>query len=99
MSTPLDQIPAEDFAALVGQGLPAQAAEQRFELHIQSVDVSPHPSGRSLPGFAVQLRAPAGLELGQGVFAIEHPRHGALEVFMTPIRRDPSGLLYEAVFN
>lgn len=99
MSTPLDQIAAEDFTALVGQGLPAQAAEHRFELRVETVEVSPHPTGRHLPGFSLQLRAPAGLAFGQGVFAIEHPRHGTLELFMTPIGRDASGLLYEAVFN
>lgn len=99
MSTPLDQIPAEDFTALMGQALPTEAAGQSFALTVASTDVSPHPTGRSLPGFAVQLRGPAGLELGQGVYAIEHPQHGRLEVFLTPIRRDASGLLYEAVFN
>lgn len=99
MSTPLDQIPAEDFTTLIGQALAAQAADRTFELTVVATDVSPHPTGRALPGFSVQLRGPAGLELGQGVYAIEHPQHGRLEVFMTPIRRDASGLLCEAVFN
>lgn len=99
MSTPLDQIPAEDFIALVGQTLPAEAADHSFELSVESAELSPHPTGRTLPGFAAQLRGPAGLELGQGVYAIEHPQHGRLEVFMTPIRRDASGMLLEAVFN
>ena len=99
MSTPLDQIPAEDFTALIGQALAAEAADRSFALSVESTEVSPHPTGRALPGFAVQLRGPAGLELGQGVYAIEHPQHGRLEVFMTPIRRDASGLLLEAVFN
>lgn len=99
MSTPLDQIPAEDFAALMGQALPVRAAGRQFEMHVRAVDVSPHPSGRTLPGFAVQLHGPTDLGLGQGVYAVEHPRHGSLELFMTPIRRDAEALVYEVVFN
>lgn len=99
MSTPLDQIPAEDFARLIGQSLPAQAADQSFALRIEAAEVSPHPSGRALPGFALHLRAPADFGLGQGVYALEHPEHGRLQLFMTPIRRNADGLLFEAVFN
>lgn len=99
MSTPLDQIPAADFAALMGLTLPACAAGRQFELRVRAVDVSPHPSGRALPGFAVQLQGPPDLGLGQGVYVVEHPRHGSLDLFMTPVRHDAEGLVYEAVFN
>ncbi len=99
MSTPLNEIPAEDFAALIGEALPTEAAGQQFALRVESVETSPHPTGRGLPGFSLHLRGPADLNLGQGVYAITHPHHGCLELFITPIRRDPQGLLYEAIFN
>lgn len=99
MSTPLNEIPAEDFAALIGEALPTEAAGQQFALRVEAVETSPHPSGRGLPGFSLQLSGPAELNLGQGVYAITHPRHGCLQLFMTPIRRDARGLLYEAIFN
>ncbi len=99
MSTRLNEIPVEDFAALIGEALPTEAAGQHFALRVEAVEPSPHPSGRGLPGFSLHLRGPAELNLGQGVYAITHPRHGCLQLFITPIRRDPQGLLYEAVFN
>ena len=99
MSTLLNEIPVEDFAALIGEALPTEAAGQQFALRVEAVEPSPHAAGRGLPGFSLQLRRPAELNLGQGVYAITHPRHGCLQLFITPIRRDPEGLLYEAVFN
>ncbi|WP_206209151.1 DUF6916 family protein, partial [Vogesella mureinivorans] len=56
-------------------------------LRVEAVEPSPHPTGRGLPGFSLQLRGPAELNLGQGVYAITHPRHGCLQLFITPIRR------------
>lgn len=99
MSTPLNEIPAEDFAALLGEALPTEAAGQQFALRVEAVEPSPYPGARGLPGFSLQLRGPAELNLGQGVYAITHPQHGCLQLFITPIRRDPQGLLYEAIFN
>lgn len=99
MNTPLDRISVDDFAGLAGQSLPAEAGEHCFEFRVESAQASPHPSGRALPGFSLYLRGPAGMRLGQGVYALEHPRHGRLQLFMTPIRVDADALIYEAVFN
>lgn len=99
MSTSLDQIPFEDFAALAGQSLPATVAGEQLSFVVEEAQASPHPSGRGLPGFSLYLRGPEGFRLGQGVYAIEHPRHGQLELFMTPVRADGGALIYEAIFN
>jgi len=99
MSTPLDQIAVEDFAELVGSSLPASVSGQSFEFRVESAQPSAHPGGRSPPGFSLCLRGPEGFRLGQGTYALEHPRHGQLEVFMTPIRAEAGALVYEAIFN
>ncbi len=99
MSTPLNMIPAEDFEPLVGQPVACRAANCTLPLVLEQVWVSPYPTGRALPGFSLFLRGPATPSLGQGVYALTHPRHGELELFLTPIGRDADGLRYEIVFN
>ena len=99
MSIALDQLPAEDFDALVGQPLVARLADGQVDLVLESVWRSPYPTGRSLPGFSLFLRGPPQTPLGQGTIGLQHPQHGELVLFMTPIGRDAHGLRYEVVFN
>ena len=35
----------------------------------------------------------------QGMYKIEHPRLGGMQIFLVPIGPDNAGLCYEAVFN
>lgn len=99
MTIALDQLAAEDFETLAGTSLPARAGEAAFALTVDGVWRSPYPSSRPVPGFSLFLRGPRDVALSQGVLQLEHPVHGVLEVFITPIGRDADGLRYEAVFN
>lgn len=99
MSIALDQLPAEEFDDLVGQPLVARLADGKIELLLESVWRSPYPTARALPGFSLFLRGPLQQALGQGIIGLQHPRHGELLVFMTPVGRDARGLRYEVVFN
>ena len=99
MTIALNELPAEDFDALVQRPLAARAGEHALTLTLESVWRSPYPTGRDIPGFSLFLRGPREQRLGQGMVIVEHPVHGALELFMTPIGSDAQGMRYEIVFN
>jgi hypothetical protein len=99
MSKLLNEIPAEDFDALVGQAIACRVDSTSVELQLEQVWRSPYPTGRELPGFSLYLRGSAEQPLTQGIIELPHPQHGTLQLFMTPIGRDAQGLRYEIVFN
>lgn len=99
MTIELNTLLAEDFDALVGTALPVQAAGRDITLTLEQVWRSPYPTGRDQPGFSLFLRGDAALPLGQGMLRLQHPVHGALDLFATPVGREASGLRYEIVFN
>jgi hypothetical protein len=99
MTIALNELPADDFDALVARPLAARAGDAAITLTLESVWRSPYPTGRSIPGFSLFLRGPTTQPLAQGIIALVHPVHGELELFMTPIGRDAQGLRYEIVFN
>jgi hypothetical protein len=99
MTIALNELPAEDFEALLQQPLPARFAEVDVTLTVDSVWRSPYPTGRAIPGFSVFLRGPREPRLAQGLVTLQHPVHGPLELFMTPIGSDVKGIRYEVVFN
>ncbi len=99
MTIALNEIPAEDFDALVGQALTCRADSAAVELQLEQVWRSPYPTGRELPGYSLYLRGSGQTHLSQGIIEFLHPQHGALQLFMTPIGRDAHGLRYEIVFN
>lgn len=55
------------------------------------------PGGR-LP-FSLTFEAPAEPALPQSIYRLEHPQLAAMELFLVPIGRQPTGLQYEAVFS
>jgi hypothetical protein len=95
----LHEIPPEDFEALVGQTVTLAATDRRFECLLAEVVRSPYPTGRQGSGFSVTLHGPATQPLGQGIYALQHPTHGELNLFLTPIGRDTDSIRYEIVFN
>jgi hypothetical protein len=55
------------------------------------------PDGRQ--PFSLTFEAPAEPELPQRIYRLEHSQLDALDVFLVPIARRPTGLHYEAVFG
>jgi hypothetical protein len=99
MSIALNELPAEDFDALVQQPIAGRWGEEAVTFTLESVWRSPYPTGRAIPGFSLFLRTPLDRRLPQGMITIAHPTHGELELFMTVIGRDANGYRYEVVFN
>src|SRR5690606_10365455 len=54
---------------------------------------------RPVPSFSATLAAPDGTQLAQGVYALEHPTLGRLELFLVPIGPKDGHPAYEIVFN
>jgi hypothetical protein len=48
--------------------------------------------------FALDFSGPADPVLPQSIYKLEHPRLGALEIFIVPVGRDASATSYEAIF-
>lgn len=99
MSTPLNEIPAEDFESLLGQAIACRSDAGELTLVLVQVERSPYPTGRAQPGFSLLLRGPLQPCLGQGLLALPHPRHGELVLFFSPLGRDAAGMQYQIVFN
>lgn len=49
--------------------------------------------------FSVLYRGPLRRFLPQGLYPLDHPDLGTLEIFIVPVLRDPDGYYYEAVFD
>jgi hypothetical protein len=49
--------------------------------------------------FSLHFRGPSTPALAQRIYRLEHSQLGTLDIFLVPIRRDVSGMTYEAVFT
>ena len=94
-----DTLVPDDFRALEaplqvdrGEGAPP------IELSVESVDSLPTHRLRAEP-FSLILRGPRAPMLTQATYAVRHPRHGTIALFLVPIGQDSNGTRYEATFN
>jgi hypothetical protein len=99
----LEQLTATHFAALQGETFELQL-EGAEPLPLVLVEVTEGATDPRRPAprrtsFSITFRGPATPHLPQQIYSIEHPKLGALEIFIVPIRRDAQGLYYEAVFG
>lgn len=88
-------VPA-DFADLVGTSLRLSGSE--LALVVDSVTPLRAHALREQP-FSLVLRVPAGYQGTQGIYALEHPRLGRIEVFCAPIEPAQGQARLEATFN
>ena len=95
----LDRVSKEDFEPLVGQKVKVYRDESGSDLEIKEVVATRSPSPRATEPFRIVLRSRDGWVATQGIFRIEHPSLGELELFGVPIGPDGEGLCYEIIFN
>jgi hypothetical protein len=95
----LDQLRPEDFEPLVGHGVSVELSSGTLACEVAQVRRLPPHTLRAHPPFALILRGPREQPLGQGTYALVHPEHGRLALFMVPIGPDGGGLGYEITFN
>lgn len=95
----LDVLTAEDFEACAGKPLSLALGEESIVVEIADVRRLKSPSPRTQP-FAVMLRHNGAKRAGpQGIYRLELPERGTIELFVVPVGPDAVGMCYEAVFN
>ncbi len=93
---PLDTIQLETFSPLVGCGF--VTGDVRLEL----IAVNPLGHKRTEAArdpFALKLRGPQGLRLGQGIYRFECEGLGGIEFFITQVGDGSQGSEFEAIFT
>ncbi len=95
----LNTLSAADFEPLVGQNLSFEFAASACELELIEVRPIRNPSPREAPPFALILRGPRNSPLQHGIYRVQHPARGPLDLFMVALGPDPHGFSYEIIFN
>jgi hypothetical protein len=94
----LDRLTAADFAPFLDRTFACEAAGSTVALHLGSAtELGPPRAGQLRAPFSLVFRGPPSLP--QGIYRIEHPALGPLDIFMVPIGPDARGPRYEAIFN
>lgn len=97
----LEKFTTADFTELVNQTcrLHHDALPELDATLVEARELSDHPGPGGRKPFSLMFRAPAETPAEQGIYRVEHPRVGTLEMFLVPIGADDDGLLFEAVFT
>ncbi|HSE12939.1 MAG TPA: hypothetical protein VLB69_09915 [Rudaea sp.] len=95
----LSRLCKEDFEPLLGRTVSVNAGGSNADLEVKEVVAIPGPSPRATTPFRLVLRSREGWRAAQGIFRVQHPTLGALDVFSVPIGPDAEGLCYEIIFN
>jgi len=95
----LDVLTAEDFEAMAGKPLSLALGDAAIPVEIAEVRRLKSPSPRA-QAFAVIFRHAGATRSGpQGLYRIDLPERGSVELFVVPVGPDKAGMCYEAVFN
>lgn len=95
----LQNVPFEEFEALVGKTVRITDGVNAVELELAEARRLQNPSPRENP-FAIVLREnDAKRVFSQGTYRLEHPTLGPLDLFFVPVGPDGAGMCYEVTFN
>jgi hypothetical protein len=99
-----EELRREDFEPLIGQHMNARFGDEDLVLEVGTVAPIANPSPRKHAPFALVLleRMPSTgrhRPVGQGLYRLEHPTLGELEVFLVPIGPKDGAMRFEGVFN
>lgn len=95
----LDKIESSVFSALTGQRLRLAWRDGATEIELAAVNELPGDSPRSVKPFSLTLRSRERWVGPQGVYALDVPGLGTLQLFVVPITPDAEGTNYEVIFN
>ena len=97
----LDKISAKDFQPLLNQPINIKISPN-VNLEATLIELT------EMNGYSPLARKPFSFVLrtnqkneyyNQGIFIVEHPQHGDIELFLTPQGFDGVGMKYEAIFS
>ena len=96
----LDKLTKETFEPLKSQRFQLSLGDREpLPLELAAVLGTGLQGAASREQFSLHFRGPHLPALPQRIYRLEHGQLGALEIFLVPIRRDASGVTYEAVFT
>ena len=94
----LDTLHYEDFAPHLNTKFHAQIGQDRM-IEVELIGVENRQPAPQHELFVLTFRAPRDAPVAQQLFQMSHHSLGQGIMFLVPIARDESGLVYEAVFN
>ncbi|MQW89753.1 DUF6916 family protein [Sinorhizobium saheli] len=97
----MDVVSLDRFAPCVGEGFDLDMGTGSLALTL--AEASPLPAhnlsrARRSP-FSLLFRSGSPIVLPQRIYRLKHARLGSIEVFLVPVARDRSGILYQAIYN
>jgi len=96
----LDKVTKQTFEPIKGGVFELVLGEDRtIPLELSAVLGTGLQGAASREQFSLHFRGPSTPVLPQKIYRLQHPSLGALDIFLVPIRRDASGMTYEAVFT
>ncbi|MGE4070419.1 MAG: hypothetical protein AB7E72_04525 [Lysobacterales bacterium] len=96
---PLLNLRIKDFADLKDALAPVDFGSGAVPARIIETRALDGYSARPQGGFSVSLQADAGPRPNQGIYALDHPQLGRLELFMVPRRMHGALTEFEIILN
>ena len=95
----MQELPTRDqFAEQMGSQFTVRLdPETAVEMKLIEVTETKHSGRRE--AFSLLFLAPPGTPAWQNLFPVEHPKLGAMDLFLVPVGGDERGIEFEAVFN
>ena len=94
----LEKLTRETFAENLNTRFGVRVDEERA-VEVELVEVTGGQQYEGTERFSVYFRGPSEHFLPQCTYRFEHERLGAFDLFIVPVKQDPKGFYYEAVFN
>ena len=96
----LERLTIDDFRSLEDSEVRVRIGGNDLNATVIAVSVAPGGREGGRGPFSVVLRCgPVDRHFHQGVYTLEHPEYGPLELFMVPIGPDRAGMRYEISFS
>lgn len=103
MPVSVETITLDDFRAHLGESFSLSTPSGQT-ITAQLAEVNdlgsnrPHDA-RLRHSFSLMFYAPATQRLSQGIYPLQHPQLGSLELFVVPVGLDARGLQLQVIFN
>jgi hypothetical protein len=92
----MSRVEYEDFVAARGDSFTLGHDHNAVEMVL--AEISARQSSVDFESFSLYFQGSPGKSVAKGLVEFSHPRLGALEIFLVPIKLG-AGRVYEAVFN
>lgn len=99
MSETTVQLPSRPEFSGVNNSVFKAFADEGDSFELCLVTVHEIVSNEFHENFTLLFRAPLDADPRQGIYQLEHEKLGAMDLFLVPVKKDDSGLYFEAVFN